>query len=137
MQLSAYLNFNGQCAEAFAVYSKCLGGTITFTQKFGESPMKDQVPADWHDKIMHTTLTVGNNVLMGADAPPTQYVPTQGIHVSVNLADPAEGERIFNALAEDGTVTMPFQKTFWSPGFGVTVDRFGIPWMVNCGEAAP
>ena len=133
MQLSAYLNFNGQCAAAFAVYAKCFGGTITFTQKFGDSPMKDQVPADWYDKIMHTTLTVGDNVLMGADAAPSHYAPVQGIHVSVSVANTAEGERIFNALAEGGKVTMPFQKTFWSPGFGATVDRFGIPWMVNCG----
>jgi len=132
MQLSAYLNFNGQCAKAFAVYAKCLGGTITFTQTFGESPMKDQVPADWHDKVMHTTLTIGDSVLMGADAPPGHYAPVQGIHVSVSIGDAAEGERVFNALAEGGKVTMPFQKTFWSSGFGSTVDRFGIPWMVNC-----
>ena len=133
MQLSAYLNFNGDCAAAFAVYAKCFGGTITFTQKFGDSPMKDQVPADWYDKIMHTTLTVGDNVLMGADAPPSHYVPVQGIHVSVGAISQAEGERIFNTLAEGGKVTMPCQKTFWSPGFGSAVDRFGIPWMVNCG----
>jgi len=94
--------------------------------------MKDQVPADWHDKIMHTTLKIGDNVLMGADAPPEHYAPAQGISVSVGAINPAEGERIFKALSENGKVTMPFQKTFWSPGFGATVDRFGISWMVNC-----
>ena|SRR5439155_23287201 len=132
MQLSAYLNFNGQCASAFAVYAKCFGGTITFTQTFGDSPMKDQVPADWHDKIMHTTLTIGDHVLFGADAPPSHYAPIQGMSVSIGGITPAEGERIFKVLSENGKVTMPFQKTFWSPGFGSTVDQFGIPWMVNC-----
>jgi PhnB protein len=132
MDLSPYLNFNGQCAAAFAVYAKCFGGTITFTQTFGESPMKDQVPADWHDKIMHATLKIGDKVLFGGDAPPSHYAPVQGIHVSVGGISPAEGERIFKVLSESGKVTMPFQKTFWSPGFGSTVDRFGIPWMVNC-----
>ena len=132
MKLSPYLNFNGQCAEAFAVYAKCFGGTITFSQTFGESPMKDQVPADWYDKIMHTTLTVGDIALSGADAPPDRYAPPQGIQVSISIADPAEGERLFKALAEHGTIAMPFEKTFWSAGFGMVVDRFGIPWMVNC-----
>jgi PhnB protein len=132
MKLCPYLNFNGQCAEAFAIYAKCFGGTITFTQKFGESPMKDQVPADWHDKIMHTTLTIGDHVLFGADAPPAHYARPQGIQVSISIGDAAEGERIFKALAENGTIAMPFEKTFWSKGFGMVVDRFGIPWMVNC-----
>jgi PhnB protein len=136
MKLSPYLNFNGQCAAAFDVYAKCFGGTITFMQTFGESPMKDQVPADWHDKIMHTTLTIGDTALAGADAPPAHYAQPQGIQVSISIGDPAEGERIFKALAENGTITVPFEKTFWSSGFGMVVDRFGIPWMVNCEEAA-
>ena len=136
MEFNPYLNFNGQCAAAFKFYEQCFGGTITFMQTFGESPMKDQVPADWQDKIMHTTLTVGTRTLMGADAPPTQYAVPQGITVSISIADPAEAERIFTALADGGNIGMPFQKTFWSQGFGMAVDRFGIPWMVNCEQAA-
>jgi PhnB protein len=73
---------------------------------------------------------------MGSDAPPEHYAPPQGIHVSISIASPADGERIFNALAENGKVAMPFQKTFWSPGFGMAVDRFGIPWIVNAEQAA-
>ena len=136
MKLSPYLNFNGQCAAAFAFYAQCFGGTIVFTQTFGDSPMKDQVPADWHDKVMHATLAFGDNVLFGADAPPADYAAPRGIQMSIGVATPAEGERIFNALAESGTVSMPFQKTFWSSGFGSAIDRFGIPWMVNCEQAA-
>ena len=136
MDLSPYLNFNGQCAEAFTFYEQALGGKIVFMQTHGESPMKDQAPADWQDKIMHATLRVGERVLFGADAPPAQYAVPQGIQVSVSLASAEEGERMFKALAENGRIVMPFQKTFWSSGFGMAVDRFGIPWMVNCEPAA-
>jgi len=130
MELSPYLNFNGQCAAAFRFYEKCLGGKIVMMQTHGESPMKDQVPPEWRDRVMHARLVVGNHALMGSDAPPDQYERPQGNYVSLTVA-PADGERIFKALADGGQVNMPFQKTFWSPGFGMVVDRFGTPWMVN------
>jgi PhnB protein len=136
MELSPYLNFNGNCAEAFKFYERVLGGKIVMMQTHGESPMKDQVPANWRDKVLHVRLVVGDDALMGSDAPPEHYAPPQGIHVSISVASPSEGERIFNALAENGKVSMPFQKTFWSPGFGMAVDRFGIPWLVNSEQAA-
>ena len=129
---NTYLNFNGRCAEAFRFYERCFGGKIQFLQTFGESPMKDQVGPDWQDKIMHVTLAVGDNVVMGSDAPPAYYGAPRGMYVSLRIADAAEGERVFNALAKDGQINMPFQKTFWSAGFGMVVDRFAIPWMVNC-----
>jgi PhnB protein len=132
MQLNAYLNFNGNCAEAFKFYEQVLGGKIVFMQTHAETPAKDFVPANWQDKIMHVRLEVGEEALMGSDAPPDHFAPPQGITVSVNVSPYAEAERIFNALAEGGRTTMPFQKTFWAVGFGMTVDRFGIPWMVNC-----
>jgi len=133
VRLNTYLNFNGQCAEAFKFYEECLGGKIVFIQTHGDSPMKDQVPADWQDKVMHVTLAVGDSVLMGSDAPPPFAAP-QGMCVSINGLAAADGERVFNRLAEGGKVNLPFQQTFWSPGFGMAVDRFGIPWMVNCDE---
>ena len=136
MELSSYLHFNGNCAAAFKFYEQCLGGTITFTQTFGESPMKDQVPPEWQSKIMHVTMKVGDHVLMGSDTPPPHYSAPQGMSISIGGLTSAEGERIFTALSEQGKVNMPFQKTFWSAGFGMTVDRFGIPWMVNCEEAS-
>jgi PhnB protein len=105
-------------------------------QTHGESPMKDQVPPDWRDKVIHARLTIGNTVLMGSDAPPSHYAAPQGIYVSISVSEPAEAERMFKALSDRGRVDMPFQKTFWSPGFGMAVDRFGIPWMVNCEGAA-
>jgi len=136
MQLNPYLNFNGQCEAAFKFYEQILGGKIRGMMTWGEMPGADQFPAEAHKLIMHATLTVGDEVLMGADSPPGRYQQPKGMNVSLHLKDIAEGERIFNALAENGSVTMAFQPTFWSPGFGMCVDRFGIPWMVNCEQAA-
>jgi PhnB protein len=131
MELAAYLNFDGQCREAFETYAKVLGGTIQFVQTHGESPMKAQTPDDWLDKIMHVRLQVGSFALMGSDAPSQHYQKPQGFSVSIGVKSFDEGARIFKALAEGGRVNLPFDKTFWSPGFGMLVDRFGTPWMIN------
>jgi len=135
MQLNPYLNFNGQCEAAFKFYEKVLGGKITFSMTWGEMPGADQFPAETHKRIMHSSISIGDQVLMGADAPPDRYQEPKGINVSIHVKDKTEGERIFSALAENGTVTMPFQQTFWSAGFGMCVDQFGIPWMVNTEQA--
>ena len=137
MELSPYLNFNGQCAAAFRFYEQCLGGKIVMMQTHGETPAKDHVPPDWHDKVIHARLVVGDKVLMGSDAPPARYAAPRGMNVSISVASPADAKRVFNALAENGRVTMPFDQTFWSPGFGMVVDRFGIPWMVNTEQPQP
>jgi PhnB protein len=136
MQINPYLTFNGQCDEAFKFYAQVLGGKVTFQMTWAEMPgAADQFPAESLKLIMHETMSVDDAVFMGADSPPDRYQKPAGLNVSIHLKDAAEGERIFNALAEGGTVTMPFQQTFWSPGFGMCVDRFGIPWMVNCEQA--
>lgn len=135
MQLNPYLLFNGQCEAAFKFYEQLLGGKITVMMTWGEMPDAGQVPAEAHKRIMHATLKLGDEVLMGADSLPGSYQQPKGINVSLHLKDTAEGERIFNTLAENGSVQMPFQQTFWSPGFGMCVDPFGIPWMVNCEQA--
>ena len=134
MKLSPYLSFNEQCEAAFKFYEQVLGGKITFSMTWGEMPEANQFPVEAHKLIMHTTLSIGDEVLMGADAPPGSYKKPQGVCVSLHLKDVAEAERVFNALSENGTVQMPFQKTFWSPGFGMCVDQFAIPWMVNCDQ---
>ena len=136
MQLNPYVNFNGEAEAAFKFYEQLLGGKITFSMTWGEMPGADQFPAESHKLIMHATLSVGDGVLMGADSPDGRYQTPTGISVSLHLKDIAECERIFNALAENGSVTMPFQQTFWSRGFGMCVDCFGIPWMVNCEQPA-
>jgi PhnB protein len=99
---------------------------------WGDSPMAAQAPAGWEKKILHGRITVGDTDVIGADAFPNQYEKPRGFSILLNLDDPAAGERIFNALAENGTVQMPLQKTFWAERYGVLVDQFGIPWEINC-----
>ena len=136
MQLSSNVTFNGQCEAAFKFYEQCLGGKIHVMMKWGDSPMADQVPSEWRDRIMHTSLIVGESSLLGGDAPPDRYEAPRGFAVTIHIDDPAEAERIFAALGENGTVQMPLEETFWAARFGMLVDRFGIPWMVNCAKPA-
>lgn len=132
MQLNPYLYFNGQCETAFKFYEQCLGGKIEAMLTYEGSPMAEDVPSQWHNKIMHASLTLGDKVLMGSDSPPESEEETKGFSVHLGIKDLVEAERIFNTLAENGTVQMPFQETFWASRFGMVVDKFGIPWMINC-----
>ena len=136
MQINGYLLYKGQCKEAFSFYEKVLSGKITMMSTHGESPMADKVAPEWRDKIIHARLEIDGQVIMGSDAPPQHFQQPQGFSMSIGIPTRAEGERIFQALSEGGTVQMPFQKTFWSSGFGMFTDRYGIPWMVNCGQPA-
>ena len=132
MQINPYLNFSGDCEEAFRFYARLLGGKIDAMHSFEGTPAAEHAPPEWRKKIMHARLTVDGAVLMGSDAPPDRYERPQGTSVSLQVADPNDAERIFNGLADNGTVTMPIQETFWALRFGMCTDRFGIPWMVNC-----
>jgi len=132
MTLNTYLNFSGQAEEAFKFYAETLKGEIVGIFKHAGSPMASQVSADWQDKVMHITLKAGDSVLMGSDVPPGHFKPSQGFSVTINLDEPAEAERIFAALSDGATIRMPLQQTFWAARFGMLVDRFGIPWMINC-----
>jgi PhnB protein len=136
MQLNSHLHFNGECESAFKFYEKCLGGKITFMMPHEATPVVDQVSAAWRKKILRVTPMVGEQVLTGGDVPPEHYQKPQGLSVIIGLKDADEAERICNALAGNGTVQMPLQKTFWAVRFGMLVDRFGIPWMINCEKAA-
>ena len=136
MELNPYLTFNGQCEAAFKFYEQCLGGKIVMMMTHGESPMAEKTAEAWRNKILHAQLTIGDIVLMGSDAPPDYFEKPQGFSVNLQFEDVAEAERVFQALSESGTVRMPLQETFWAKRFGMFVDRFGIPWMVNCSESA-
>ncbi len=136
MQINPYLFFNGQCEAAFKFYEKCLGGKIETLLTYGNSPMAEETPSQWRDKIMHAHLIVGDRELMGADSPPEMQEEPKGFSVSLQFDDPVEAERVFYILAENGTVRMPIQETFWAKRFGMLVDRFGIPWMINGGLTA-
>jgi PhnB protein len=136
MQLIPYLNFNGQCEAAFKFYEQCLGGKIVAMFTYGGTPAAEHVSAESRDRVMHARLVVGDAVLMGSDSPPEMFEEQKGMSVSIHIDDPARAERIFNALADGGSVRMPFGETFWAHRFGMLVDRFGTPWMINCEKAA-
>jgi len=136
MQLNAYLNFNGNCKEAFEFYEKCLGGKIIAMVTHADMPEGANAGPEWRDRIMHARLRSGDAVLMGSDAPPEYFEEPKGFAVSVQVDDPAMAERVFEALAEGGVVRMPIQETSWAVRFAMLVDRFGIPWMINCERAA-
>lgn len=132
MQVVPYLSFNGQCEAAFRFYEQCLGGQLGPMFRYGESPMAEQVPPDWHDKVMHASVMVGERTLMGADMAPGQYEAPKGFTLSIQLKSATDAERIFGELSKDGNVAMPLEKTFWAERFGMVVDRFGTPWTINC-----
>jgi len=129
------LSFNGQCETAFKFYERCFGVKIAFMLRWGDSPMAKEAPPEWGQKILHGRITVGDTDLIGADALPQQYEQPKGFSVLLNMDDPADAERLFHALAENGTVRWPIQKTFWALRYGGLVDQFGVPWEINCGEA--
>jgi len=135
MQLNPYLNFNGQCKAAFEFYAQCLGGKLESMFTYGNTPAAEHVSPESRDRIMHVRLVVGEAVLMGSDSPPELFEAQKGMYVSLNIDSPAEAERIFHALAEGGSVRMPIEETFWAARFGMLVDRFGTPWMINCEKA--
>ena len=136
MKLNSYLSFDGRCEAAFKFYEKCLDGKIEGMFPYEGSPIANDVPAEFRKKLMHATLVSGDQTLMGADAPPGRYQKPNGFSVTFNLKDVAKSERIFKSLSEGATVTMPIQETFWAARFGMFVDQFGTPWMVNCEKAA-
>lgn len=130
MKIQPYLNFDGDCGDAFRHYAHVLGGDLDIRTN-AESPGSDQIPESQGDRVMHARLVVGDQVLMASDAPPGQYQRPGGNYVSIAVEGAGEARRIFDALADGAQVQMPFDVTFWSPGFGMLVDRWGTPWMVN------
>ncbi len=136
MQFIPHLSFNSNCEEAFLFYQEHLGGEIVTMMRHEGTPAENHVPAEWRKKILHASLRIGEQWLMGGDAPPGQFEPPRGFAVGLHIGEVKEAERVFYALAEKGRVTMPLQETFWAIRFGMLTDRFGIPWLVNCGRAA-
>jgi PhnB protein len=128
-----YLSFNGDCEAAFRFYEQRLGATPGSMFPYANSPMN--VPPDWQTKIMHGSITLGGVTIAGADPPPGGYQQPTGFRMFLESDDPADTERLFNALAENGRIEMPLQQTFWSLRFGVLTDQFGIPWTISCAQA--
>ena len=134
MQVNPYLSFEGQCEAAFTFYAQVLGGQLGTIFRYAGTTFEGQVPADWHDKVMHGSVTVAGMELMGADVAPDRYEAPKGFSLSIHLTDIADAERIFQALSTGGRIVMGLEKTFWADRFGMVVDRFGMSWMINCGS---
>jgi PhnB protein len=137
MHLHPYLSFKGDCEAAFACYEQCLGAQRGSMFRYGGSPMAADVPADWSDKVMHASVTIGNQVVMGGDVTPDRYEAPKGFSLSLQITGTAEAERIFQELSKDGRIVMPLEQTFWAARFGMLIDRFGIPWLINCETPEP
>lgn len=133
MHFVTYLSFDGRCEEAFHFYEKVFRGKIEAMLSHEGTPAENHVPVDWKNKIMHAKLVAGNAVLMGGDRPPGSTDAPRGFSVSIHLDENTEAERLFAELGEGGTVLVPLEPTFWAARFGMLTDRYGTPWMINCG----
>lgn len=129
------IHFNGQCEAALRFYERSLGAKIAFMMTWGDSPVASQAPAGWEKKILHSRMILGDAEIVAGDVAPQQF-EKRGFSIQLNVDDPVAGEGMFNALAEGGTVTMPFEKTFWAARYGFVIDQFGVPWEINCDHPA-
>ena len=136
MAFQPYLFFSGNCSEAFTRYQEIFGGEL-FMMKMSDAPAGETPPDADPELIIHAALTVGDGLLMASDDPTGDHGAKTGIMVSFNSPDAGEIKRVFDALAEGGEVTQALAETFFSPAFGMCVDRFGIPWMFSTDQATP
>lgn len=135
MKIVTSLSFRGECREAFEFYAKVLGGEITAAMPYGDAPPDMPVGPEYKDWLMHCWLQVGDQALMGSDSPPEFAPPLDqlknGFDVTLHTENATVARCWYDALSEGGKAVMPFAATFWSPGFGALIDKFGVPWMVN------
>ena len=128
-----YLFFGGRCEEAIEFYRKALGAEVVMLARFKEAPEPQPgLPECFEEKVMHATLRIGETMVMASDGRCEGEPNFEGFSLSITVPDEAEAERVFAALSEGGgLVTMPLEKTFWAPKFGMLQDRFGVGWMVS------
>lgn len=132
MQMSPYLSFRGDCETAFRFYAECLNGVVGELFRYAGTPIAQDFPSDWQEKVMHGSVSFDDQILMGSDVPSDRYEEPKGFSLSLQIPRTTDAERIFRLLSAEGTVVMPLAPTFWAARFGMLVDRFGIPWLINC-----
>lgn len=136
MTLSHYINFDGNCREAFAYYQTHLGASAPQFLSYGDGPMSDTLsPAD-REKVMHASITIHGFEVAGTDAVTVPYVAPHGMRIILNVEDADEAQRLFSALSDGGQVLMDLHETFWAVAFAVVTDRFNVPWTINCPKEA-
>lgn len=138
---NTYLNFNGNCEEAFNFYKSVFGGEFTYIGRFGDMPPSDEfsVPEGDKNKVMHVSLPTGSSILMGSDNGEqyeASFVKGNNFSVSINADSKEEADQLFNGLSDGGQATMPMSETFWGAYFGMFTDKFGVNWMVNYDDPA-
>ena len=131
MKLNPYLQFAGNCEEAFSLYAKVFNAKPPSFSRFAQGPMAAQVGPDWANKVMHVSLNIGDQILMGSDPPAQHFRQPQGFAINIDPGTETEAERIYKDLSEGGKIGMPLQETFWAKRYAQFVDRFGVPWMIN------
>jgi PhnB protein len=136
MKLQTYLNYGGNCREAFRFYEQHLGGKITMMMTQGEQPNPNAVPADRKNDILHARLTIGDTELLASDVPPGRFQPMHSVYLSLKVDSIAEAERIYTLLADGGEIFMPMQGTFFAIRFAMLRDKFGTSWMILHGDPA-
>jgi len=130
MKLYTYLNFGGNCEQAFHFYEQRLGGKVTVMLTHAQQPNADDVPADWRNAILHARITIGETELLGADVPPERFQPMRSAYLSLLLDSSQEAERVYALLSENGEIFMPLAETFFAFRFAMLRDRFGVSWMI-------
>jgi PhnB protein len=130
MKLYTYLNYGGNCQQAFRFYEQHLGGKITMMMTHGQQPNPAEVPAYWKNAILHARMTLGETELMGADVPLERFQPMRSAYLSLLVSSSEEAERIYGVLSDGGEIFMPMQETFFAFRFGMLRDKFGTSWMI-------
>jgi PhnB protein len=130
MKLHTYLNYGGNCREAFSFYEQHLGGKITMMMTHGEQPGASDIPHDWKKAILHARITVGGTELLGSDVPPERFQPMRSVYLSLAVNSIDQAESIYALLSDGGQIFMPMQETFFAFRFAMLRDKFGTSWML-------
>jgi PhnB protein len=136
MKLFTYLNYGGNCRQAFEFYEKHLGGKITILTTHGEQPDASQVPPEWRNAVLHARIEIGDTTILGADIPPDRFQPMRSAYLSLLADSLEEAERVYALLADGGQIFMPMAETFFARRFAMLRDRFGTSWMILHERAA-
>jgi PhnB protein len=130
MRLHTYLNYGGNCAQAFRFYEQHLGGKITMMMTHGQQPNANDVPPEAKDAILYARMSIGETEVMGSDVPPDRFQPMRSVYLSLTVSSTEEAERIYALLSDGGQIFMPMQETFFALRFGMLRDKFGTSWMI-------
>jgi PhnB protein len=130
MQLHTYLNYGGNCEQAFRFYEQHLGGRVTMLTRHGDAPGQGNTPPEWKDKVLHARMSLGGTELLGADVPADRFQPMRSAYLTLTFDSNEEAERIYALLSEDGQIFMKMEEMFFAHRFAMLRDRFGTSWML-------